>query len=411
MSDQRYHRRVGRERGRRLGAAIEHNLSAFWRAVDRRGIDRSTVRAAADGREERLPEWVRTELRGTAATAGVPYRDLLAFDCFEETLQPDGCTVGIAAGGAAAGGDTVFFKQSDKKGADEFEGEAYHRHQQINVVQVLDPEDPDLNRVLGVTAAGSTAVKMGINERGVAIGSNISRTTTFDEAGSDSRDWAAASRGAYMRDGLHHGDTAVEVAQHITPRLFADPMSSPGNVDVADADRAIVLEGEFTHVASEWVEDDVIGRANKFEVLDDLARPESEIPSSYRRYERVMETLEPAAGDVTVETMRDLSVDHGDGPGLESVCRHQEGDHTDETSLSAAVFDIDGDDPAASDVYVALGKPCHAWRTDEGDGWVHLTAGATEDDVPERFLTGEAWLDHYTEDPYEGEREVAALDD
>jgi hypothetical protein len=255
------------------------------------------------------------------------------------------------------------------------------------------------------------AVKMGLNDEGVAIGSNISRTVTFDEEGTDSKDWAAASRGEYMRQGLLHGDTAVEVAQHITPRLFSDPMSSPGNIDIADHERAVVLEGEFTHLASEWVDDDVLGRANKFQVLDDLARPEDEIPSSYRRHERVREVLEAEAGEVTVDDLRDLSVDHTNGPGLESICRHQEDGYTDETSLSAAVFDIDGDDPEDSDIYIALGKPCHAWRTDEGDGWLHLQASATEDDVPDRFLTGDAWLEHYSEDAYEGEREVAALDD
>ncbi|MFB6297632.1 MAG: C45 family autoproteolytic acyltransferase/hydrolase [Salinirussus sp.] len=408
MTTDYYHER-GRSAGERLGRAIRHNLSGFWTAVDRHGLDRRTVREAADGLRDCLASGTRAEIAGTAEAASVDERDLLAFSLFEETLVPDGCTTAIAAGEAAASGDTVFFKQSDKKGADEFEGENYHQHQQINVVRVEDP--PDRNKVIGVAAAGSTAVKMGINDEGVAIGSNISRTVTFDEEGSDSKDWAAASRGAYMRQGLLHGDTAVEVAQHITPKLFSDPMSSPGNIDIADHERAIVLEGEFTHLASEWVEDDVIGRANKFEVLDDLARSEAEIPSSYSRYARISERLDARAGEVTVEDLRDLSVDHTSGPGLESICRHQEGDYTDETSLSAAVFDIDGDDPEESDVYIALGKPCHAWRTREGEGWLHLQAGATEADVPERFLTGEAWLDHYTETPYEGEREVATLDD
>jgi hypothetical protein len=408
MDTDYYHER-GRRAGDRLRRAIEHNVAGFWTAVRDRGIDPATVREEADALADRLAPGTRAEIAATAETSGVPERDLRAFTLFEETLLPDGCTTAIAAGEAAASGDTVFFKQSDKKGADEFEGEDYHQHQQINVVRIEDP--PDQNTVVGVTAAGSQAVKMGINDAGVAIGSNISRTVTFDEEGTDSKDWAAASRGEYMRQGLLHGDTANEVAEHITPMLFEDPMSSPGNIDIADHERAVVLEGEFTHLAGEWVEDDVIGRANKFQVLDHLARGEDEIPSSYRRFERVMETLEAHAGDVTVDDLRDLSVDHENGPGLASVCRHQEGDYTDETSLSAAVFDIDGSNPEQSDVYIALGKPCHAWRTEAGDGWLHLTAGATEDDVPDRFLTGEAWLEHYTEEPYAGERDVAPGDD
>lgn len=397
----------GKRRGAMAGKAIRHNLAAFWDAVNRRGLDRSTVRTEADRRRHVLGETALAELAGKARAAGVPERDLVAFNLFEEILQPDGCSTAIAAGTAAANGETVFFKQSDKKGADEFEGDDYHQHQQINILRIEEHEEK--NDVIGVTAAGSTAVKMGMNRKGVAIGSNISRTTTFDEGASDSRDWAAASRGAYMREGLLHGDTAEEVAQHITPKLFADPMSSPGNIDIADAEKAIILEGEFTHLASEWVVDDVIARANKFEVLDDLARPESEIPSSYRRYDRLTETLTASNGEVTVETMRDLSVDHENGPGLKSLCRHQEHDYTDETSLSTAIFDLDGDDPESSDVYIALGKPCHAWRTDEGDGWLHFTADASESDVPERFLNGEAWLEHYTEEPFVGDREAPPL--
>jgi hypothetical protein len=404
-----YYYELGRSRGKRLQDAIAQNVAGFWTAVENRGIDRETVHAEAETQAERLAPETRAEIEGKAETSGVPERDLLAFSLFEETLVPDGCTTAIAAGDAAASGDTVFFKQSDKKGADEFEGEDYHQHQQINVVRIEDPEDK--NKVIGVTAAGSQAVKMGINEKGVAIGSNISRTVTFDEEGKDSKDWAAASRGEYMRQGLLHGDTANEVAEQITPMLFADPMSSPGNIDIADHERAIILEGEFTHLASEWVEDDVVGRANKFQVLDDLARSREEIPSSYARYERVMEVLEANEGDVTVDTMRDLSVDHENGPGLESVCRHQEHDYTDETSLSGAVFDIDGENPGDSDVYIALGKPCHAWRSDEGEGWIHITADATEADVPDAFLSGDAWLEYYTEEPYAGTAEVTPLDD
>lgn len=404
-----YYYEFGRQRGEQLRDAISHNIDGFWAAVTERSLDRETVYTEAARRIGRLEPETRAEIQGMAETSGIDFRDVLAFSLFEETLVPDGCTVAIAAGTAAERGDTVFFKQSDKKGADEFEGENYHQHQQINVVRIEDPEDK--NKVISVAAAGSQAVKMAVNDQGVAIGSNISRTTTFDEEGSSSKDWAAASRGEYMRQGLLHGDTANEVAEHITPMLFADPMSSPGNIDIADHERAIVLEGEFTHVASEWIDNGVVGRANKFQVLDDLNRSEDEIPSSYRRHERVMEVLEENDGSVTAETMRSLSMDHTNGPGLESICRHEENGYTDETSLSAAIFQIDGDDPENTAVYIALGKPCHAWRSEEGEGWIQLRAGADENDVPDDFLTGDAWLEHYTEEPYTGDVEVAPLDD
>ncbi|MWG34994.1 C45 family autoproteolytic acyltransferase/hydolase [Halomarina oriensis] len=383
-----------RSRLRRLGPAVRHNLRGFRAALDCRGLNRERVCRIAAERVSELPATTRTELQATARAAGVPYRDLLAFTLFDESVSPDGCTVAAATGAATAGGGTVFFKQSDKDGAASFEGQGYHRHRQVNVVRTERPTGR--NHVVGVTAAGSTALKMGMNDRGVAVGSNFAATAAFDadEADLDAR--MAVSRGEYLRQGLLHGDTAVEVAQHVAARLLESPMASPGIIEVADADRVVVLEGAQTSLAGEWTDDGVVVRANAFGLLDDRSPLVSELASSRRRADRAETLLAAADGAVAVGTMRDLSVDHANGPGDDSICRHETDDYTDAASLSAAVFDIDGERPAASDCYLALGTPCHAWRSDEGDGWLRLSPTATADDVPERFLTGEAWLDYYS---------------
>jgi hypothetical protein len=44
-----------------------------------------------------------------------------------------------------------------------------------------------------------------------------------------------------------------------------------------------------------------------------------------------------------------------------------------------------------------VGKPCRAWATKEGEGWIKLTMEATEADVPEKFLTGENFKKYYSE--------------
>jgi len=191
--------------------------------------------------------------------------------------------------------------------------------------------------------------------------------------------------------------------------LLSDPMSSPGSIDIADAKRTIILEGEFTNMAAEWIENGVIGRANKFEILSHLARSRSEIPSSYCRYERVMEVLEANKGNVTVETMRDLSIDIKNGPGLNSICRYQENDYNDETTLSAAIFQLREENPGKSEVYIALGKTSYSWRSEEGEGWIKISADAKEEDIPESFLTGDAWLKYYTEEPYQGDQDPTPL--
>ena len=397
----------GEKRGEILKWAIGQNLKNFWVAARDKDIYKEEIYAAVRENSHRLPELTKMEIKSMARSASVLYMDLLAFNLFEENITPDGCTVAIAAGDAAATGETIFFKQSDKKGSSEFTGENCYENQQVNVIRVEEHEDG--NNVLMVAAAGSTAVKMGINDKGVAIGSNISRTITFDEEGKSAKEWAAASRGEFMRQGLIQGGTAVEAAQVITPLLFSDPMSSPGSIDIADAKSAIILEGEFTHLASEWIENGVTGRANKFEILSHLARPRSEIPSSYCRYERVMEVLEKNEGNVTVETMRDLSIDHKNGPGLSSICRYQENDYNDETTLSAAIFQLRESKPEKSEVYIALGKTSYSWRSNEGEGWVKISADAIEDDIPENFLSGEAWLKYYTEEPYQGDQDPTPL--
>ncbi|MDX1746648.1 MAG: hypothetical protein R3324_11975, partial [Halobacteriales archaeon] len=88
----------GRQRGDRLRGAIRHNLTGFWTAVANRGIDRETVRTESERVADRLDAGTRAEIAGTAEAAGVAYRDLLAFNLFEENVVPDGCTVAIAAG-------------------------------------------------------------------------------------------------------------------------------------------------------------------------------------------------------------------------------------------------------------------------------------------------------------------------
>jgi hypothetical protein len=122
-----------------------------------------------------------------------------------------------------------------------------------------------------------------------------------------------------------------------------------------------------------------------------------------------MEVLEANKGNVTVETMRDLSIDIKNGPGLNSICRYQENDYNDETTLSAAIFQLKEENPGKSEVYIALGKTSYSWRSEEGEGWIKLSADAKEDDIPENFLSGEAWLKYYTEEPYQGDQDPTPL--
>ena len=100
---------------------------------------------------------------------------------------------------------------------------------------------------------------------------------------------------------------------------------------------------------------------------------------------------------VTVEKMVEFSMDHANGPGPNSICRH--GVHfSEETSLAAGVMEINPEQPEKSTISLALGKPCHAWRAAEAHITLEMTMGP--EDIPEGLRSGEIWKRYYTEEPH-----------
>ena len=408
--------RDGVRHGRLATGAITGNIDQFWAAVERSPFDRETVQQRASETVHLLPPSSTAYLTGLSSGNAVPLTDLIAYNRFRETLKPEACTVGVATGTATASGNTLVFKHSDAGLNEEFDGEGYHQNQEVNIVRYEEGTGSDENACLTVTGAGVTGVKMGVNEKGVAIGSTFARTVTYtaDDQHDDSIEVSqGGSRSELMRRALLRADTVEEGVVHIMGELAVSPMDTPGTIFVADGNRAAIVEGEFTNVGVEWV-DGVGARGNTFEQLDHLAVPGHEYPSTYHRHERITEILEREAGEITVDTMLDISVDHENGPSRGSICVHPDSDgevsnvdHTaDEQSAtcSAAIFDLNGDNPARSTVYIALGTPCHAWRTANGKGWFAVELTDLEAGLPESFVSGDVWLEHYKpNDPVESE--------
>ena len=131
----------GEKRGEMHKWAIGQNLKNFWVSARDKEIYKEDIYAAVRENSHRLPNLTKVEIKSMARSASVPYMDLLAFNLFEENITPDGCTVAIAAGNASATGETIFFKQSDKKGSSEFTGENCYENQQVNVIRVEEHED------------------------------------------------------------------------------------------------------------------------------------------------------------------------------------------------------------------------------------------------------------------------------
>ena len=379
--------------GEMLKKCIEQNLKRFWGIVAGKYGEESKelVINAAITHGRRLNSTIFGAIRSMSCGAGIAFEELLAFNLFAEVLDPEDCTVMVALSDATEDGSTILFKQSDKRGTKEFVGDGHYMQKEINVVRV-EQGDKNKNKVIGIAAAGSVMINMGLNEKGVANGSNLSRIKTLrDETVGY---FGGGGRGEYMQQGLLMGNSAQEAAQIVLPKLF-NPVLSPGNIEFADARMAVVLECSFTELASEWYRHGVLARVNRFELMKHLNQEDD--VSSRLRYEKAMEFLDKNKGKITIDKMMEIAADHENGPNLNSICRHSR-NWEDETSQSSAIMRIDPEEPRRSELYLALGKPCHAWRTKEGEGWIKVKMEATEDDIPEKFLTGESFKEYYSEE-------------
>jgi len=388
------HTELGRKQGELLSTEIRHNLAAFWNALKNRSHEKKAVIKNALKLEKLWRACRLEEIEGMARGVGVAYPELLAYNVFHDVAFPEGCTVMMAVGKTSATGDSVLMKQSDKVGSEKYVGPLAYMNKEINVALALDPVDG--NKTIGVTAAGQTALKMGMNDKGVASGCNISRTKELTQKGTekDATQLKALDRGALMRDGLEAGNSALEAAQTILPGLLESPMSTPGNIEFVDAKEGYIIEGSYTEMATEVVRDAVAARSNRFVILKELARDDD--LSSICRYVRCLELLNANKGNITLEKMIEFSQDHANGPGPNSICRH--GSHfSEETSLSSMVMEINGKEPLKSRIAIALGKPCHSWVSDEAHIIGDMTMGP--DDIPEGLRNGDIWKKYYTEEP------------
>ncbi|MDW7978614.1 MAG: C45 family peptidase [Candidatus Caldarchaeum sp.] len=341
-----------------------------------------------------LPESMQNYLRGMSEGASIPYRRLVAYNLFHNSLLPEECTVLIAMGDSTKNGNTIMLKNSDKIGSEKLVGDRYHSYKEVNVVVAEKPDDG--HAFIAVAAAGEISIKMGLNDKGVATGSNISRTWELRQRKVDLTGLRALDRGWLMREGISKNPSAQSAASTALNHLLSNPMSTPGNIEFVDAGEAIVIEGSYDRLAVQKTSDGVIARSNRFNVLESLNDPED--VSSYARYVRAMQLLNSNRKQITSEMMTVFSQDHVNGPGPNSICRHSP-DFREETSLSAAVMEINRSNARRSTIHVCLGKPCYAWKSEKGH--ILLDFYSVEEGLPREFTSGEAFKTHYTEKPFE----------
>ncbi|MFQ5913875.1 MAG: C45 family autoproteolytic acyltransferase/hydrolase [Nitrospinota bacterium] len=382
----------GRARGELLGGAVRMNLGLFWKGCKTQGLSRSEVLSQAVRGSGLLSGGILEELEGLARGARIPFEDVLAYNRYEDAIHPAGCTSLVALGEASATGETIFLKNSDKLGSKTLEGPGYHRNKEINVV--VDVQIDGEPRIVGVAAAGSTGLKMGLNDRGVVAGSNLARTKDLEEKRVDLTGMRAIDRAQLLRDGLTQND-AEAAMRLVVGKIASAPMSTPGSIEFVDGRQGFIIEGFYNGFGVEVVrEGQVAARANHFILLKDLNGNADE--AGYARYQRARELLDGNFGAIDRQKMIDFSADHANGPGAHSICRHARR-FEEESSLSAAVMEVPRDQPQRSRITIALGKPCHAWRSHAGQ--VSFQMDSPREEIPEGFHSGETWKTFYTEEP------------
>ena len=384
---------IGRAHGEQLARAVAANVGRFWERVDAVGWDRRAVRASAlRGGRRTLGDARCEEIAGIASGARLGYPDVLAYNLYHGRIYPDGCSVMWALPDATARGRALFMKNSDKIGRQDMVGPNFHKNKEVNILVALRPQGKPA--LVGVGQAGGTGLKMGVNDRGVCAGTNIARTAELRSRAVTSTQERAVDRAQLARDGLEL-TAAMMATQAMIARVAESPMATPGNLEFVDAQRAFVIEGSYDRVAVQSYDRGVGLRTNRFVTLHELNDPAD--VSSFCRYARAQELLGARAGRLTLDDFAAFTQDHANGPGPNSICRHDP-DVRSETTQSALVAELEAASPADSTVRIALGKPCHAWR--HADGHIELTLRFRTEDIPEGLRTGEVWKRYWTETPF-----------
>lgn len=383
--------RLGRAHGRAVRTWVRHNVNAFFGHLGATGYRREVILALAREHAGIGGSSWQEELAGIADGAQLPFEAVLAYNLYRDLVWPEECTVMMAVGKASATGYTVFSKNSDKVGDESLVGPNFYRYKEVNVILLAEREDG--LKIVGVCAAGSTGLKMGMNNRGMAAGCNIARTEELYQKKLDLTQIRALDRSYLIRVGLEQ-ENVLEAARVVAGRITESPMATPGNIEFADANQAYIIEGSYDRVAVKKVVDDVDSRSNCFVILKELNKKDD--LSSICRYIRSQELLQARKGRVTIEDLVEFSMDHVNGPGPNSICRHSS-DFREEVSLSAMVMELDGREPQKSRFGICLGKPCHAWRDPKGHVFGDMSV--RREGVANGFFNGDVFKEFYEEEP------------
>ncbi|MFO7837056.1 MAG: C45 family peptidase [Candidatus Thorarchaeota archaeon] len=342
------HYEIGVQHGQQLAGVILDTVVPFVQNdMNELGISPNQAENIASDYEDligrRFPQ-ILEETRGIAEGAGIKYETALAVLFFWEIRDtvshsfPE-CSSFVAAGEATDGNYVIASQNSDWP----------QKMRNKNIGHTFRVEAKGKYRFIGRGLAGNLGRPsvIGFNEEGL----------TF--VGSGIRQLEGAGFGfpplTITRIGLEECATVEEFLNLVNsiPRW-----SHAGeNVDVVDRDGNMArISFSTNRTLFVQTKDHFLGSTNHYHNLEMRHFGPSnrdQYPSSFARYERLVELLKGNYGDIDPEKAIDIMSDHkhGDKPpdGVKSICRHG----TDTRTMTNVVLS-----PSTGEFWISKGNPC-----------------------------------------------------
>ena len=330
----------GQQHGQQAAELIHFNLEGYWRLFKyQTDLDRPAALAQAQQYQESIQDYaphLLDEMRGIAQGAGVTLDEILALNCRTEIFSANHvplcseCTSLFVAPEITANGHTLLAQNWDW--ANPLRGGTI-------LLRVKQPGAPTL---LTLTEAGMVG-KIGFNSAGVGVCTNF----------------------------LQHNQRRIGVPFHIilrealnAPRLglaiaavYRHVRADSGNYLLAHADgEGINLEATPSDVGSAHPRHGLLVHTNHFVTprlqTGDKAIVESD--NTLARYGRARRLLRAQAGQISVETLKNILCDHFNHPN--SICRHPDPAQPElerGATLASMIIDL-----TAAEMHIAAGEPC-----------------------------------------------------
>jgi hypothetical protein len=383
--------KIGFDLGCRLAQAIKHNVALREQNTRSRGVESTALLRFTHEYAELSSAGSLKLMQGLSRGSGVPFASILRFNALQDVISPEGCTSFAAVGSATLDGNAILLKNRDVSGNKKHTGKNYYHFQEINVALVLKTANG--NVMAGVAVAGSTGFMMGLNKYGVAVASNFGQTTEVSHI-LPGQLYGMSGRTQMMREALEC--FSVKDAVNLVLRKLTDaPMGTPGVLWFADAGNIYVVEGSSGQFAVQHVQDGVVVRSNHFLLLDQLNNEKA--VSSVCRKIRGNQLLEENYGNINKEKLMEFSMDHMNGPGQNSICRHGNNPE-DSITVSASIMELNSKNPEKSKISIALGTPCWSWRSSTGNFTFQMDDAI--ENIPKRFLDGSVYKEFIKEEPW-----------